>query len=710
MTNILLTTFGTSWQIIPELIGFTNPETINFYKNHKDIFKIEEKRKKFNIKNINEIWMVGTSGNKTIDSLKEIIEWYNKITSKKPELKIWLVKNADDLTSEYECRQMAETIHRITLLAYEKTQNKNLFLSLTGGRKTMSSDLQNAASFFGCSAMIHILDNFETAKKLRDKNTNFFLSPLPNEFSDAFYPVITGKYNKNMLIDIEPVISSKNFSIPYPETFEPVFTEFEENNYLIDEIEKRKNNASNLVFNYSSKLIQGENQTNFLALYTLPPKIINFLKNYKIGQNKNTLTKDYNLIKKLPKTELHCHLGGIADVFDLIEIAKELENELLHFKRDLDSLFEPAKNLIKEKNIEELKEKYRPKKIRTIIKNIKEPFITAGFILLFKDFPDLLEDYIYGNLKFENNFFDKGFSPYEKIGDLQGSGLLQHEKTLKKACQILKTKAANHNVKYLEVRCSPHNYTRGGMSPFLVYETIENEFKNLKEIESGIIFIGSRHGEMSKIYSHVELAENITEINENTILRGFDLAGDEKAKKPSKIREAFLPLMEKCMHFTIHAGENMPAENIWEAVYHLNAERIGHGLTLKDNPYLMEKFLNSGTALEMCPSSNFQIVGFRDFLMDETKNQQIYPLKYYLDKGLKVTINTDNPGISRTNFSNEILKASKMTENGLSLWEIFILIRNGFKSAFADRQTKTKLIKNAENEILDLILKGDFNE
>jgi hypothetical protein len=51
-----------------------------------------------------------------------------------------------------------------------------------------------------------------------------------------------------------------------------------------------------------------------------------------------------------------------------------------------------------------------------------------------------------------------------------------------------------------------------------------------------------------------------------------------------------------------------------------------------------------------------------------------------------------------------------MTENGLSLWEIFILIRNGFKSAFADRQTKTKLIKNAENEILDLILKGDFNE
>ncbi|MDY0132212.1 MAG: CRISPR-associated ring nuclease [Desulforegulaceae bacterium] len=710
MTNILLTTFGISWQIIPEIIGFTNPETINLYKNHKDILEIEEKRKKHNIKNINEIWMVGTGGQKTLNSLKTIVEWYDKLSKNKPGLKIWLVKNADDLTSEYEFRQMAETIHRITLLAYEKTKDKSLFLSLTGGRKTMSSDLQNSASFFGCKAMIHILDNFEIAKSLKDKNTDFFLSPLVKPFSNAFTPVITGQYQKNILLEIDPIIKSKDFFIKYPENSDPVFVEFDDKNYLIDEIEKRKKNATNLVFNYSSKLIQGENQTNFLALYTLPPELIGFLKNYKIGINKKNLKKDYNLLKKLPKTELHCHLGGVADAFELIEIAKELETELLFYKKVLDSFFEKAKKLIKSKEIVKLRKTYIPKKIRTALNNIPEPFITANFILLFKDHPELLEDFIYSDLKYESNFCGKGFSPYEKIGDLQGSGLLQHEKTLQKTCEILKRKANFHNIKYLELRCSPHNYTRGGMSPLLVYKTIENELNKLKNIEAGIIFIGSRHGKMSTIYSHVELAKSIAETDENTILKGFDLAGNEKAKKPSEIREAFLPLMEKCMHFTIHAGENMPAENIWEAVYHLSAERIGHGLTLKDNSSLMEKFLNSGTALEMCPSSNFQIVGYRDFLMDETKNHSDYPLKFYLDKGLKVTINTDNPGISKTDFTNEFLKAAKMTENGLSLWEIFILIRNGFKSAFADRQTKTKLIKNAENEILDLILKGDFNE
>lgn len=47
--------------------------------------------------------------------------------------------------------------------------------------------------------------------------------------------------------------------------------------------------------------------------------------------------------------------------------------------------------------------------------------------------------------------------------------------------------------------------------------------------------------------------------------------------------------MKECVKFTIHAGENQPVENIWEAVYELNADRIGHGLTLIDKPELMKK-------------------------------------------------------------------------------------------------------------------------
>jgi len=172
------------------------------------------------------------------------------------------------------------------------------------------------------------------------------------------------------------------------------------------------------------------------------------------------------------------------------------------------------------------------------------------------------------------------------------------------------------------------------------------------------------------------------------------------------MREAFMPMMEKCMHFTIHAGEIQDVGSIWEAVYHLNAERIGHGLTLKDNPDLLEKFRERNIALEMCPSSNFQIVGFQDNYFAASRNLATYPLKEYLDKGLRVTVNTDNPGISRTDFTNELHRAARLTPGGLSMWELLLLIRNGFKAAFCSRSLRQEKLREAESEVLRLIQEG----
>ena len=188
-----------------------------------------------------------------------------------------------------------------------------------------------------------------------------------------------------------------------------------------------------------------------------------------------------------------------------------------------------------------------------------------------------------------------------------------------------------------------------------------------------------------------------------TTMGGFDLAGDEKVCTAAEMHNYFLPLMKECMHFTIHAGEDNPVESIWEAVYMLNAQRIGHGLTLPDNPALMKKIFDSNIAIEMCPSSNFQIAGFRDNYFDSTGNQKIYPLKQYLEKGLCVTVNTDNPGISDTNFTKELHKACRLTPGGLSLWEILSIIRNGFKASFAQRSIKYELLKKAENKIVQLL-------
>jgi len=68
---------------------------------------------------------------------------------------------------------------------------------------------------------------------------------------------------------------------------------------------------------------------------------------------------------------------------------------------------------------------------------------------------------------------------------------------------------------------------------------------------------------------------------------GFDVAGSESTRAPRELRDLFEEIFRQCVKIAIHAGETESAENIWEAVCHLNAERIGHGLKLWDHPELL---------------------------------------------------------------------------------------------------------------------------
>jgi len=86
---------------------------------------------------------------------------------------------------------------------------------------------------------------------------------------------------------------------------------------------------------------------------------------------------------------------------------------------------------------------------------------------------------------------------------------------------------------------------------------------------------------------------------------------------------------------------------------------------------------------------------------------QIYPLKNYLDQGLKVLVNTDNPGISRTNATHELLRAARMTPGGLSRMDILSLVRNGFRASFAGYDLRRKLLLSAEKQVLDILRQED---
>ncbi len=704
---------GTSWQIIPELTGFTNPDFLDLYAHHPVRARLDSIRKEFAIEPVQEIWAVTTRGSRIDRAIDKLHDWYGLLPAAgRPVLRIWQVKGADDLASEAECNQMAECIWRVVCKARQHKNKGRLFISLTGGRKTISSDIQNAAAFFGCDALLHVIDRYEKSSQTSNWQVERFTRPLPADIEDAFTPLITGKYDPDPLLELhqdeKPDIDSGRFFIEMPEHGTALPVGIPDHHRLINAVEKKTRQAAFLYCNYTSNLLKGDRATNFMALYRLPPAMIEKLRRTRIGIDPAKRELELAWLKKLPKAELHCHLGGVADIDEVIEIAQAGRDLVDRYKNEIKPWIAKSQRKVEEWENTGRIEDFCFKDLRNNVPGVPVPVCTAAFVLLFEDRPELLEKIVFRDCMDEARYVGIEFDAYEAMGDLQGSGLLQTEPGIRAACRILLENARKHHVTCLELRCSPVNYTLGGLSAAAVARIIDSELAKARDMECALIFTASRHGLMSKVHEHIELASELMGNDGHGFprFRGFDLAGNEKAGSAADMRQAFMPMMEKCMHFTIHAGESDDVSSIWKAVYHLNAERIGHGLTLIHNPDLIEKFRDRSIALEMCPSSNCQIVGFKDSYLPSTADFQEYPLKKYLKMGLRVTVNTDNPGISRTNFTNELHRAARLTPGGLNLWEILLLIRNGFKASFADSAKRQELILNAEEKILGLITEG----
>lgn len=173
---------------------------------------------------------------------------------------------------------------------------------------------------------------------------------------------------------------------------------------------------------------------------------------------------------------------------------------------------------------------------------------------------------------------------------------------------------------------------------------------------------------------------------------GLDLAGDELAYPATPFTEVFHWAREKGLHITIHAGEVGPAANIYEAVERIGAERIGHGIRAVEDPTLVPLLAERGITLEMCPTSNFHTGAIAAF--------SNYPLRHYLEQDVRVTINTDDPGISNTSLTDEYMLA--VQHLGIDLPMIHQTILYAAAAAFLPESERHELITWFEEALVTL--------
>ncbi len=676
LMNILVTTIGFSWQIVPELYGITNPADYPLFSGNE---RVQALHTEGHVSPVAELWVIASTDavrQGVVDHIRQWGQSYHLV------LRFFVCEQAWDFSTESQILAMRSVIYKTVFNAHMHAGvGGNVFLSLAGGRKTMSADIQQAGYLFGCRAMIHVMD----LDAFQEKRTKFQEDGLllhPEQYATCFLPVVVAEHIPRDEIVSGILFQLQRFLLSFKQD-RFSFSIMKDDQSFLQVIREAQEQSSILWANFPAYLDKG---TSFRKLFFLPQKTIAYLKKTAIDVSMRSF------IAKLPKSDLHTHLGGVLTPRQIIRVAIAQRNttketfsvpeELMHSLKIGD-----VPHLIAQKN-------------EILSLPAKQPEQAAyrfhrliAFLCAFEHQEDLLERVIYDDMDM-GRYRGVGIERYQRFGDLQGSSLLQTESTIREAVRCYGESLKADNVQYVELRCSPHKYTRCELTIDQVVKYICEEMDRIG-IEYRLIFIIGRNASLDEMEKTVciirELQEKDPLFNKRFV--GVDLAGNEGAASPKSVREVFLPLLERCMHVTIHAGETEAVENIWQAVYYLSADRIGHGLRLPNNPELMKRFLDKRIGIELCPSSNIQVVG--------AFNPE-YPLRTFLEQGLKVTLNTDNMGISRTTPTNEFFAAASLFPK-FTLWDCLVLIRNSLSVSFVDVETKRRLMHQFEDQIIQII-------
>lgn len=264
--------------------------------------------------------------------------------------------------------------------------------------------------------------------------------------------------------------------------------------------------------------------------------------------------------------------------------------------------------------------------------------------------------------------------------------LLQTREGICRAVRLVLEEQKRAGVIYAEIRFSPQLHTRKGLSQEVVLRAALEGLQDAP-IPANLILACMRGADNQKENEeNLELARRF--LTKDGGVTAVDLAGAEALFPTRDYLELFRRAGESGIPMTIHAGE-ADGEDSVRAALEMGAVRIGHGVRVRKNPEILEEIRSKGIVLEMCPTSNRYTRSI--------ENMEDYPLLMYLESGIKVTVNTDDPAIEGTTISREFRFLKE--HFGLTAEQEKMILRNAAEAAFTSDERKHSLYKNI-SEIL----------
>lgn len=195
------------------------------------------------------------------------------------------------------------------------------------------------------------------------------------------------------------------------------------------------------------------------------------------------------------------------------------------------------------------------------------------------------------------------------------------------------------------------------------------------------IFDAVRHFGPEAAEEVFDLASRYRERN----VAGIGIGGDERRGPAEWFRDPYKKAADQGLRLTAHAGETTGPESVWGAL-NIGAERIGHGLSIAQDPELVEVLAHKQVPVEICVSSNLRTGACVDF--------GEHPLKRFFDEGLMVTLNTDDPAMFQTSLCKEYELA--VEEFGFSQDQLREMARNSFEASFLPVEKKLRFLQQVD--------------
>ena len=266
-----------------------------------------------------------------------------------------------------------------------------------------------------------------------------------------------------------------------------------------------------------------------------------------------------------------------------------------------------------------------------------------------------------------------------------GASVLLYEKDFYDLTMAYFAHCAEENVVHTEIMFDPQTHTKRGISFETVINGIQKAREDAKEkygISSLLIMSYLRHLSEEDAFETLEQS-----LPYKHLIKAVGLDSSEKGNPPSKFQKVFEASIKEGYVPLAHAGEEGPAEYIWEALDLLKIARIDHGNNCLTDEVLIKKLVDEKIALTVCPLSNLEL--------QVVKNLKDHPLKKMLNLGLKATVNSDDPAYFGGYMNANFLQTAEALD--LTQEEIKTLVKNSFEYSLLSDDEKQKYLIQVEN-------------